>query len=124
LGKAKVGVSLESLLPDAPEHYDDLLDIYFYNVDPMIRVVHKPTLARKFHSLVRECAPIAFAVFYAAIHSLPATAVEERFGERKDDLLQRYEQGVEISLARDNFLTTSSLEVLVSDIHLYCGAQY
>jgi hypothetical protein len=112
LGKAKVGLGLETLLPDSPEHIDDLLDIYFYNVDPMIRVVHKPTLLRKFHLLVRECAPIAFAVFYAAIHSLPPTAVEERFGDRKEDLLQRYEQGVEISLARDNFLTTSSLEVL------------
>ena len=114
LGKAELGASLDTLLPDTPDHCDDLLDIFFYNVDPMMRVVHKPTTTRKFHSLIREHAPLAFAIFYAAIHALPAAAVEERYGERKEVLLQRYEQGVEISLARDNYLTTSSLEVLVS----------
>jgi hypothetical protein len=36
----------------------------------------------------------------------------EKFGETKEDLLARYELGVEISLARENYLTTPSLEVL------------
>ncbi|KAF2205158.1 hypothetical protein GQ43DRAFT_59111 [Delitschia confertaspora ATCC 74209] len=112
LGQAQAGVTLEALLPRKPEHCDALLDIYFYNFDPMMKVVHKPTVYRKFRSFIREGVPIAFAIFYAATYSLPPKEVEEKFGERKEDLLQRYEQGVEISLARERFLTTSSLEVL------------
>jgi len=79
-----------------------------------MRVVHKPTMMRKFSSLIREHSPLAFAIFYASIHALPSASVEERYGEKKDTLLERYEKGVEISLARENYLTTSSLEVLVS----------
>jgi hypothetical protein len=37
--------------------------------------------------------------------------VQSRFGESKEDLLDRFQLGVEISLARENYLTTSSLEI-------------
>jgi hypothetical protein len=110
LGRAKLGITLQQLLPQTDEHRDALLDLFFSNVDPMTRIVHKPTLFRKFPTLMRETQPIAFAVFYSAINSLPTQTVEERFGESKDDLLARFELGVEISLARENYLTTSSLE--------------
>lgn len=55
---------------------------------------------------------MSFAIFYAAVNALPATAVENKFGEKKEDLLTRFELGLEIGLARENYLTTSSLEVL------------
>lgn len=86
--------------------------MYFANVDPLVRVTHKPTLVRKFPTYMQESHPIAFAVLYSAVNSLPHTIVENNFGENKDELLARLELGVEISLARANYLTTSSLEVL------------
>lgn len=78
----------------------------------MIRVIHKPTLIRKFSYFVRDNHPIAWGVFYSAVNSLPPAVCEKQFGENKEDLLTRFELGVEISLARENYLTTSSIEVL------------
>ncbi|KAF2750285.1 hypothetical protein M011DRAFT_236973 [Sporormia fimetaria CBS 119925] len=111
LGRSRVEVPLRQLLPPAP-HRDALLDIYFSSVDPMVRITHKPTLLRKFSSYVQDTQPIAWAIFFSAINTLPPVVCKERFGENKEDLLYRYELGVEISLARENYMTTSSLEVL------------
>jgi hypothetical protein len=112
LGRAKIGPTLQELLPKSQHQRDALLDIYFSNVDPMVRITHKPTLLRKFSHHIHANRPIAFAICYSAINSLPAAVCVEKFGETKEDLLARYELGVEISLARENYLTTPSLEVL------------
>jgi hypothetical protein len=82
----------------------------------MVRITHKSTLTRKLPNYTREVHPMAFAIYYAAINSLPPTVVENRFGWNKDELLARLELGVEIGLARSNYLTTQSLEVLQSFI--------
>lgn len=112
LGRTKLGSTLQAFLPQNQELQDFLLEIYFSNVDPLVRVTHKPTLLRRYSLYVHETHPIAFAVFFAAINSLPPQLCEEKIGESKDDLLSRYELGLEISLARENYLTTSSLDVL------------
>jgi hypothetical protein len=112
LGHAKPGVASQALRPSSQEHCEALLETYFSHVDPLIRVTHKPTLRRKFSSYIRDGHVLAYAVFYSAINALPPSDVEEGYGEKKMDLLERYEQGVELSLANANFLTTSSLEIL------------
>lgn len=111
LGRAGGGPNLEQLLPNTQEHRDTLLDVYFANVDPMVRITHKPTVLRKFSSYNREAHPIAFAIFFSAINSLPPKIVLNKFGDSKEVLLDRFQLGVEISLARENYLTTSSLEI-------------
>ena len=78
----------------------------------MVRITHKPTLLRKLPMYIKEVHPLAFAIYYSAANSLPPTVVENRFGENKDDLLTRFELAVEIGLARGNYLTTQSMEVL------------
>jgi hypothetical protein len=78
----------------------------------MIRIIHRPTLIRKFPYYVSETHPLAWAVFFSAINSRPPAVVEEKFGDNKEELLARYELGLEISLAREQYLTTSSLEVV------------
>ena len=105
-------MSLQELLPSSQQHRDALLEIYFSNVDPMVRITHTPTLLCKLPHLIQESRPIVFAIYYSAINSLPPAICLEKFGENKDDLLAQYELGVEVSLARENYLTTSSLEVL------------
>lgn len=42
---------------------------------------------------------------------MPATVIENKFGDNKEELLARFQLGVEVSLARENYLTSSSLEV-------------
>jgi hypothetical protein len=111
LGRSKISVSLGQLLPDSQKHQDALLEVYFANVDPMVRVTHRPTLVRKMPNYASEVHPMAFAVFYSAVNSLPATVVQNRFGEVKEDFLARLELGIEVGLARGNYLTTQSMEI-------------
>lgn len=111
LGRAGMGSSLEQLLPHNLDFRDTLLDVYFANVDPMVRITHKSTVMRKFASYNRETHPIAFAIYFSAINSLPPKVVQGKFHETKEALLDRFQLGVEISLARENYLTSSSLEI-------------
>lgn len=77
----------------------------------MVRITHKGTLLRKFASYNHDTHPIAFAIYFSAINSLPAKVVLGKFNENKETLLDRFQLGVEISLARENYLTSSSLEI-------------
>ena len=131
------GVSVETLspwLPFTPEHCFFLLDIYFLNVDPVSRLLHKPSLQRRFSEYVgisylshtqeeprssptsdsslNIFEPLAFAIFYASVNSMASEAVLSKFGAEKRDLLARFQHGVELGLGREKFLTTSSIEVL------------
>jgi hypothetical protein len=91
LGRAGIGSNLEQLLPNNQEFRDTLLDVYFANVDPMVRITHRATVMRKFSAYNHETHP--------------------KFKETKETLLDRFQLGVEISLARENYLTSSSLEI-------------
>jgi hypothetical protein len=111
LGRASMGSNLEQLLPQSLDFRNTLLDVYFANVDPMVRITHKSTVLRKFSSYNRETHPMAFAIYFSAINSLPPKVVQGKFLESKEALLNRFQLGVEISLARENYLTSSSLEI-------------
>jgi hypothetical protein len=111
LGRAGIGSNLEQLLPSNQEFRDTLLDVYFANVDPMVRITHKATVVRKFACYNADTHPISFAIYFSAINSLPPKVVHSRFHETKESLLNRFQLGVEISLARENYLTSSSLEI-------------
>lgn len=111
LGRAGAGSNLDQLLPDTKDQRDILLDVFFANVDPMVRITHRPTVLRRYSSYMRETHPLAFSICFSAINSLPPNVVQSRFGETKEELLERFQLGVEISLARENYLTTSSLEI-------------
>jgi hypothetical protein len=111
LGRAGMGSNLEQLLPQSLNFRKTLLDVYFANVDPMVRITHKSTVLRKFSSYNRETHPMAFSIYFSAINSLPPKVVQGKFLEGKEVLLNRFQLGVEISLARENYLTSSSLEI-------------
>jgi hypothetical protein len=111
LGRAGIGSNLEQLLPHSQGMRDTLLDVYFANVDPMVRITHRSTVVQKFASYNRETHPIAFAIYFSAINSLPPNVVKGKFHETKASLLDKFQLGVEISLARENYLTSSSLEI-------------
>jgi hypothetical protein len=111
LGRAGVGSNLIQLLPASKDSRDTLLDVYFANVDPMVGITHKPSVLRKFAAYNRDTHPIVFAIYFSAVNSLPAKVVQGKFHESKASLLDRFQLGVEISLARANYLTSSSLEI-------------
>lgn len=104
----------------------------------MIRLVHKPPLTRRFtqyvnqtyglpaqetttegdqttsvsYSIMHRFEPLAFAIFFAAVNSLTQNSVFERFASEKDTLLTQFQTAIKLGLGRENFLTTSSIEVL------------
>lgn len=112
IGRNNSDMNVKSFLPESNEQADALLEIFLSNVDPMTRIIHKPTLIRRFDNHVREANPLAFAIFYSAINSMSSSTVIGKFNAKKESLLEQFQQGLEMSLARDHFLTTSSLEVL------------
>ena len=103
----------------------------------MTRIVHKPTLKQRLiqyidytygmnassseneeslvaHSVedIHPFEPLALAVFYSAINSLSAEEVVLQFSVEKEELLSQFQHGIQVGLGRENFLTTSSIEVL------------
>ncbi|EGD92409.1 hypothetical protein H112_00010 [Trichophyton rubrum D6] len=132
-------VPMDSLAPWAPKAAEEcfvLLDIFYSNVDPMTRLVHKPSLRKRFFQYTMEIygpnsqtstdngtlqpsypaihtfEPLALAIFYSAINSLSPEAVQARFATEKGLLLARFQQGVEYGLGKESFLTTPRIEVL------------
>ncbi|KAL8693188.1 MAG: hypothetical protein Q9218_001932 [Villophora microphyllina] len=122
-------VDLRSLHP-SPAQIETLFALYMTNVDPMNKILHKPTL-RKFVSGAKdhiETMPgvskmqaLMFAVYYAAITSLTPDECITRFGEHKQQLLDRYRYGTEQALIQANLLVSMEmvpLQALV--IYLIC----
>ncbi|KAF4342647.1 C6 transcription factor [Fusarium beomiforme] len=120
-----------------------LLDTFFSNIDPMTRIVHKPTLKRRLiqyidytygtstsaaddgevlaahpSNYIHAFEPLALAVFYSAINSLSAQDVLLQFSIEKEALLAQFQSGVEIGLGRENFLMTPRIELLQAFILL------
>ncbi|KAI4175553.1 MAG: hypothetical protein LQ343_001544 [Gyalolechia ehrenbergii] len=122
-------VELRSLHP-SPAQIETLCLIYVVNVDPISRVLHKPTL-RKFISGAKDhldsmpggskMQALMFAIYFAAITSLTPDECMIQFGEQKDDLLKRYRFGTEQALAHAELLNSMemvTLQALV--IYLIC----
>ena len=94
-------------------------DTYKTNVDPLVKVVHVPTMtaqvleaAQHMDSIPRGMEALLMAIYYAAATSLWEEECRQNFGENKDDLLARYRFGVEQALARADFLQSDEVIVL------------
>lgn len=128
--------SLTPWLPRSAEDCFELLEIFLANVDPMTRLVHKPSLRRRLahyvnqtYGIVNQDAgeesegltpdpsihsfkPLALAIFYSAANSMSPESVLMQFSADKEMLLAQFQRGVELGLGREGFLTTPSIEVL------------
>lgn len=137
-------------MPETQDECFELFGSFIHNVDPVSRLVHKPSLSRRFAAFIRRWQnltpssasgrssdnfddhwneeqlqnfePLAYAIFYSALNSLKPEAILARFRKDKLHLLRKYQQGLEFSLQQADFLTTSSIEVLQAFI-LYLTVQ-
>ncbi|GKZ36104.1 hypothetical protein AbraIFM66950_007011 [Aspergillus brasiliensis] len=130
-----------NLWPDTREDCYLLLNVFLANVDPIVRIIHRPSLARRFDVFVRShypdsrddtptqggssnsgtiysttktdvFKPLAMSIFYAAVNSMKETDVSTKFGTDKTSLLDRYRMGTELLLKRQKFVTSRIFEVL------------
>ncbi|KAI1502498.1 fungal-specific transcription factor domain-containing protein [Biscogniauxia marginata] len=119
-----------------PEHIRFLTATYFQNVDMLLKILHRPTVTAALHafadSLERdgrigtqpqqpqqqhllnpEREALFFAIYYAAVTSLPAEKCAAHLGgQSRQELAQTYQAGIERALARADYLNSSSLETL------------
>ncbi|KUM58410.1 hypothetical protein ACN42_g8735 [Penicillium freii] len=137
--------------PDTREDCYLLLNVFLANFDPIHRIVHRPSLTRRFDAFVRtnyhldnnpppviagssssmishpkdtvSFEPLAMSIFYAAVNSMKDTDVSTMFGTDKSYLLNRYRTGTEVHLKRHKFMTSRIFEVLQAFVILLT-AQY
>ena len=109
-------------LESPPRHIVEAFhDLYFQNVDPMFKVLHRPSVT---HFMLRGKAylnyrpgdpaieALSFAIYYAGLNSLDAQKCKQRFGDEKTDLLKRYRFALEVYLARADFINTTDITVV------------
>lgn len=111
-------VNMRELYPTVEE--SDLLWAYFVeNVDPLVKILHKPTTRKAMievynhiDSPPKELEPLIFAIYFTAIISLQPEQTIALFGEDKTTLMRKYRFALEQALARANFVQSQDIHVL------------
>lgn len=117
-GLSSQNVDMLSLHPPA-EHVPIYWKLYKENVDPLVKVIHAPSMEPTILE-ARECLgkihrgleALLFAVYYGTVTSLSTEDCRDTFGEERADLLNRYLFGVQQALARADFLQTDEIIVV------------
>lgn len=105
----------------SPERMKILRALYFRNVDPLLKILHRPTIDKMFdifivnpddHPLSKPFEALFFAIYFAAVTSLSPENCRNFLGEDRTTLSARYRRSVEIALSKADYLSSSSLETL------------
>lgn len=107
----------------SPATIKRLIPVFFANVDPVFKVLHRPTLSQmsmgdsgtsglELHVLDKSCRALLFAVCFAAVSSLPLEACLEMFGEPKESMADGWRVETEVALAETDLLTAPNLTTL------------
>lgn len=106
------------LHPD-PKHVFKLWQSFADNVNPLIKVIHAPTLQEKIleaawtpESTAKPLEATMFAVYALAVASMKPAACIHLFGEGKQVLVNRYRIGALRALSGTDLLSTRDMEVL------------
>ncbi|MCJ1223861.1 hypothetical protein MMC12_000504 [Toensbergia leucococca] len=107
-------------------------DIYKENVDPLIRILHKPTFekqileaSRGLDHVSKALEAVMFAIYLAVITSMSTEECRTRLSEDKEAAIKKYRFGAEQALARADFLITQDIVVLQAfTIFLTCVRRY
>ncbi|TPX12186.1 uncharacterized protein E0L32_007072 [Thyridium curvatum] len=109
---------LHELHPE-PRHIYRYWQIFVDSINPLIKIVHVPTLQQRIMdaswdlvNIPRPLKATMFAIYTLAVTSLTADACLTSFGEEKDQLLHRYRTATVHALIEADFLTSRDLEVL------------
>lgn len=127
--------AVSGLAHPPPTRMKALCDIYFRSVDPLMKILHRPTVEKAFdlcianpadHLLSRTTEALFFAMYFGAVTSMQPDSCVKQLGEDRRLLSAQYKQAVEHALARADYLNSTSLETLqafmiysvsLSDIH-------
>ena len=102
-------------------HSAVLFQFYFTNVDPVCKILHRPTVNTYFSNLealldpltrrfkFRSLEAVTYAAYFAAVTSMSPQECLTYLCEQKDILLARYKSSTEVALVQADFL--NSLEI-------------
>ncbi|KAH8693660.1 fungal-specific transcription factor domain-containing protein [Talaromyces proteolyticus] len=102
-------------------HFKALTNTYFTNVDPIFKILHRPTtLSSIANSTSNFSAPpdnsvtelLMLCMFFAAVTSLSPEECQQTFHQDSQTLLTKFRRGAELSLAREDLLITNEFAVL------------
>ncbi|KAI0966474.1 fungal-specific transcription factor domain-containing protein [Xylaria arbuscula] len=117
-GYSSSNVDLRSLHP-LPSQVLFYWQVYMENVDPIIKLLHVPTMTKIVKELRSDMSTMTpgvealmFAIYLAAITSMEQDEVAMNFGAEKLQLIARYRFATEQALAKANCVTSSELVVL------------
>ena len=108
-----------------------LWDAYKGNVDPLVKILHRPSVERIFlkasgvpSNASKAEAALLFSIYLAALVSLEPAQCEALFNTSKSYLTSHYRILTEKALAKASFLTSSNLLVLQAFVmYLVCLRQ-
>ena len=111
-------LTLADLQP-APAHIFQLWQIYLERVNPLTKIIHVPTLqpylveaSSGSHNLPHSVKTLLFAIFTMATVSMTPDECLSILGYSRETALQRFSNGVRVSLVRAGFLKAYDLETL------------
>jgi hypothetical protein len=111
-------VDLAALHPP-PGHVRQLWAVFLENVNPLVKIVHRPTTAKLIEQVCTKEAVLdkadevlLFSIYLAAVISLTTEECRRHFGELRAVLSTRYQKACREALVRVKFLRTSNLHVL------------
>ncbi|KAE8148791.1 fungal-specific transcription factor domain-containing protein [Aspergillus avenaceus] len=110
--------SLAELHP-SPLHIFKLWQAFAENVNPLVKVIHGPTVQQQIleacsslATITKEFEALMFSIYCIAVVSMSADDVNVTFGESKAVLLARYRRAARLAFTKAGILRTSKLTVL------------
>lgn len=100
-----------------------LCTVYFQNVDPVFKVLHRPTVqvsisaaADNLNAGPLDAAQEAlmFSIYFAATTSMTQEQCQAHLGQDREKLLAQFKYGAETALANAHFLISTELKSLVA----------
>ena len=120
-----------SKLHPSPSQIFILWEIYKENVDPVLKILHAPTVknvimkaAVSNASLSKASEALFYSICFASIVSMTDDQCRQLLGDNKDKLMQKYRFAVEQGLARASFLNSSNLVVLQAFVMFLTVVKY
>jgi hypothetical protein len=123
---------LRSMHPN-PVHIFRLWQTFLVNVNPLVKMVHAPTLQQTIldasedvRNIPRHIEALMFSIYFLAVTSLQNEDCQSMFGEQRSTLLARYAHGTQQALISARFLKSLNISTLqayvlflVSGFHLF-----
>lgn len=110
--------NVSSLLP-CPRQAILLWQSYLNNVNPLIRVLHIPTVEPVIFSAINDAnrtppdvMTLLFSIYFAAVTSLGSPETEIILGHSRQSALRTYQRGLEVSLHMASFLDSPTIQSL------------